>query len=209
MILTLRDPAFVGQPVLAGIPVTSGLVAQWEADALSLSDGDRVASWPDQSGLSRTATNGNSTTQPSFKTNIWGTKPALFFDSARTDRLVYTPISLSSFSVFVVLKPDFTSVGAYNLAPLTWGDAGMNGFWLNGSASAGVGVPHITCRNTAGSETQNKIMSGVSWGSLTKHIGTWTYDGTTVTGRSDGVAATVASGEANYGTNTSQIGFNY
>ena len=50
---------------------------------------------------------------------------------------------------------------------------------------------------------------GGGWLTLTKHLATWTYDGSTVTGRSEGVDRTISAGEASYGNNGGNIGFNY
>ena len=150
--------------------------------------------------------------KPTFRPNQWGTKPAVFFDggAAFPDVLQFTPVALTAFSVFSVLMPDFASVGAYSLALLNWslGSGDLSGFALPGDG-AGFGVPHLTCRNAAGTETQNKKMSGVAWSTLTKHLATWTYDGTTVAGRSDGVARTIVAGDSSYGNPGPYIGYIY
>ena len=45
---------------IAGIPVTSGLIAQWESDTLALNNNDTVSTWADSSGQGRTESQSNS-----------------------------------------------------------------------------------------------------------------------------------------------------
>lgn len=61
----------------------SGLVA-WYAARLEtgLNDGDAVATFTDQSGNGRNATQSTGTKKPLFKTNIINDKPALLFDNS-------------------------------------------------------------------------------------------------------------------------------
>ena len=60
-----------------------GLIMWLAADlGLSLSDGDPVATWPDQSGNSNDATQGAGVAQPTFKTGIQNGQPVVRFDGA-------------------------------------------------------------------------------------------------------------------------------
>src|SRR5437016_3014442 len=142
--LSISDAALLAPhpPAVPGIPA-SGLVAQWEATSIILNDGDPVASWPDLSPSNMTATQATAAQKPIFKANIWGTKPALLFNKNAPTQMSFNPVGVPNFTVFSVVMPDFTGANAYNLAHLTWGN--VAGFCLNGSASAGVGIPHITC----------------------------------------------------------------
>jgi hypothetical protein len=196
----------------AGIP-TGNLMAQWEADSLSLNDGDAVTTWTDQSGNGRNATQATGGSKPLYKVNIFGSKPALLFDGANDvlDFSVTADIS-AAFTAFVVLQPS-TGAGAYNFGPLTWEDpAGgqANGFYLNadGSGTSSAYVPHMTVRH-GNSETQNKKI-GTTALSGSKYLFTWTYDGTTPVGRKNGAAQTLTTSDGGYGGHGGgSIGFAY
>jgi len=83
------------------LTITSGLVARWESDSITgLSDGDAVSTWTDTSGLGRNATQFTTANKPLFKTNIFGTQPAVRFDGSN-DYLSFTPSSIPSFTMFV------------------------------------------------------------------------------------------------------------
>jgi hypothetical protein len=60
----------------------AGLLIWYKADALTgLVDGDPVASWPDSSGNSRTASQATGANQPTYKTNIVNSLPVVRFDA--------------------------------------------------------------------------------------------------------------------------------
>lgn len=54
-----------------------------KADALSLSDNDLVSTWTDSSGLGNNATAAG-VARPTFKANVFGTRPAVRFDGTNT-----------------------------------------------------------------------------------------------------------------------------
>ena len=65
----------------------------------------------------------------------------------------------------------------------------------------------MACR--AGTEVVNKKMNSTSWDGHSKHLIVWTYDGTTVTARADGVAKTVSNYDANFTKSSDQMGYSY
>jgi len=175
------------------------MVARWEADGITgLNDGDSVATWPDQSGSARDATQLTTLLQPIFHTNIFGTAPAVQFTA---HKLLFTAVPLTNFTVFAVCIP--FSDASYSTAMLTWslltgGD--FSGFMLNGQFF------HITTLNAANAETHNfKMNNGLVNG--TKHIAVWTYDGTTVVARDNGASQTTTSVDGGYGNVGGVIGF--
>jgi hypothetical protein len=71
--------AVAGPPPITVLPTDfSGLGPWWKADSLSLNDGDPVSTWLD----SNTSNNATATTtaRPTYKTNIFGSMPALLFN---------------------------------------------------------------------------------------------------------------------------------
>src|SRR5207247_769219 len=118
-------------------------------------------------------------------------------------------LNSGSFTVFVVAKAT-TNASSYSLGMFTWyAAAGAGGFALNsdGGSSSTSKIPHITTFNSGGTETQNKKM-GTSWTVGTPYLGTWTYNGTTVVGRSDGAGQTLTTSDGGYGT-TQRIGVSF
>lgn len=160
MKLTLRDVAFLaGVPAVTG-PPGSGLVARWEADGITgLNDGDPVSSWPDQSGSGKTAT-GSGSTRPLFKTNIFGSKPAVRFDGT-DDELVFTPESLTAWSLFLVWK--VTTRQQYS-GPISWRGSGKAGFVIWDSAdSSGY---DMACMVTDATNAETSLKYGANRHSL-------------------------------------------
>lgn len=197
--LTLSDPAFLASD--DAILPTANLIAQWEADSLVLSNNDPVATWLDQSASARNATQASAAARPLYQTNIFGTAPALFFDGSN-DQLDFTIASVPNFTVFAVMivLSGTTTFGG----PLQWdGAVGPHSFQFNGD-SGGDWSTHLTTINAVGTETNNKKGDALTFG--TKHLITWSYDGTTVLGRNNGVAMTLANGATGYGTTSGRIG---
>lgn len=65
---------------MAAIPVTSGLQLLLDARTITgLSDGDTVSAWSDSSGLGNNAAQSTLANRPLYKTNIYGTNPAVRF----------------------------------------------------------------------------------------------------------------------------------
>lgn len=88
-------------------PSDYGTVSLWlKANALSLNDGDAVATWPDSSGNGNDATQGTAGQRPVYKANILNALPAVRFDGSN-DAL--TGASITSGSLFVVAN---STVGA-------------------------------------------------------------------------------------------------
>ena len=68
---------------MVAIPVTSGLQLLLDARVITgLNDGDAVASWADSSGNSNNASQATAANRPIYKTNIYGTNPAVRQDTA-------------------------------------------------------------------------------------------------------------------------------
>ena len=81
----------------------TGLVAWYKADALSLNDGDAVATWTDSSGNSNDATQGTGSAQPTFKTSIINGKPVVRFDGGDDlSTATESNFDLATYSVFFV-----------------------------------------------------------------------------------------------------------
>jgi hypothetical protein len=81
---------------VADIPTTN-LVLWLKADAItSLSDGDPVETWPDSSGLSHNAGQGNSSQRPLYKTGILNGNPTVRFDGTDDEMIVGSDIISSS-----------------------------------------------------------------------------------------------------------------
>src|SRR5690349_14628207 len=83
----------------------SGLVAWLKADALSLSNGDAVASWTDSSGNSNTPTQSTAANKPTYKTSILNGKAIVRFDGG--DRLAFPTegnFDLTTPTIFVVFQ---------------------------------------------------------------------------------------------------------
>jgi hypothetical protein len=79
-----------------------GLELEFDARDLSLSDGEKVASWPDSSGNERDVAQAEEAKQPLLKTGILGGKPVVRFDGLE-DFLKATGFELAQpNTVFVV-----------------------------------------------------------------------------------------------------------
>lgn len=192
---------------------TSTLVALFEADNLSLSDGASVSSWSDSSGNGHTASQASGTLEPVLKTNVFGTAPAVEFDGTNDYLSIASTVTVPSFTVFAVTcvghRDDSTSFGPYQTPNMLWWHSGIAGFALNGDSTQTYGA-HLTVYNTGGGETQNKKMNSTVWPNRSVHLLVWQYDGTTVTARADGSAKTVASNDGGFGTTPNdQIGWHY
>lgn len=81
----------------------AGLQLWLKADAgAGTNDGDAIASWTDQSGNTKHATQATGTKRPTYKTNIQNGKPVARFDGG--DALVTPSITLGAFTVCVVFS---------------------------------------------------------------------------------------------------------
>ena len=85
----------------------SNLSLWLKADSLSLNDGDPVSTWTDSSGNSNNATQ-TGTNRPLYKTNIFGSMPALLFDGSNDFMSITSSASLrtgaADFTVYMVTK---------------------------------------------------------------------------------------------------------
>lgn len=214
--LDIRDPAFLARAAGAGEPtlsVTTNLIARWEADSImGLSDGDPVTTWPDTSGSSRDLSGGG-VTRPLFKTNIFGTKPAVRFDGS-DDQMSFTLASATNFTVFVAWQ--LKSIQAWTFGPLKWrnGSSGAGFSLVGDSATTSNPKKHLTVWNGGGTEICNQAgpdeslsLPGTPRG---KAIDTWRWNGTTCTMKKNGSSQSTAGGAGGYGIAGGQnVGFPY
>jgi hypothetical protein len=117
-----------------------------------LADGDPVGTWSDLSGNGNDATQATGSKKPTYKTNIFNSKPVVRFDGV-DDFLSFTTSDLPAFTVFLVFKA--TSKAGFG-GPLCLRTATQHGFNLasdEGSASAY--TPHLTLYDGS-AETVNK-----------------------------------------------------
>lgn len=201
-------------PIASSGPPTTNLVSRWEADSLvALAEGDPIGTWADQSGNGHDATQSNASLKPWLRTNDFGSKPSVQFDGSNDILSIAGTISLPAFTVFIVLNAkhwisgsDFT-VQDYNLTNMLWWHSGIHGFALNGTGG-GNQDPHLTTYNTSGTETNSKRMNSGFLGG--KGIFVWTYDGSSIGGRYNGVAKSPSNNDGGFGTsNPDNIGWSY
>ncbi len=69
---------------MASIPVTTGLQLLLDARTITgLSNADSVSAWADQSGQSNNAAQATALDQPTYRTNVFGSNPAVRFGAER------------------------------------------------------------------------------------------------------------------------------
>lgn len=78
------------------------LLVQYKSDSLALNDGDAVSSWSDSSGNGNTAT-GAGSSRPLYKTNIFGSLPAVLFDGVDDKMILTTGVTLSTTDEFTIM----------------------------------------------------------------------------------------------------------
>jgi hypothetical protein len=106
----------------------AGCVLWLKADALSLSDGDPVATWADSSGQNNDATQSGSA-RPTYQTNELNGLPVVRFDGNNDLMLLTSPITSSSpISGFVVYKKRTTGV---IMVPLCGPTASFSPYFIN------------------------------------------------------------------------------
>lgn len=118
-------------PGAGWMPIDLAGLQQWvRADALSLSDGDPVSTWPDDSGNSRDFTQATSGARPTFRTNIVNGLPVVRSDGT-TDRMVSAlPMTnTDDFTLFAVGA--LTNTSTYR-AVYAVGDNAANGYAIMG-----------------------------------------------------------------------------
>lgn len=106
----------------------SGLKFWVQADNLSLSDGDPVATWTDLSGVGNTVT-AASTARPTYKTNIQNSKPIVRFDGSANvmNKASFSGVDgLTGMTIFLVVKEAALTI---NKVYLTKWDYASQGSW--------------------------------------------------------------------------------
>jgi len=191
-------PATVAATSDPTLTITNGLIGWWESAAITgQSDGGTLTNWTDLSGNGRDASGGGATA-PLYKTNIFGSKPAVRFDGVN-DELGFTHTAVTNFTVVVAWQ--LKSIGSWGFGPVRWrpGTSGGPGFELDGDTSSTSNpIKHLVVWNAAGTEIANKKGPDESLSlpgtPRVKAIDTWRWDGTTCTMRLNGAAQTVANG---------------
>lgn len=193
-------PLTMPETVAGGGLPTTGLLVRWDVDSLAgSSNDDPIGTLVDQSGNSRDATQSNSSLKPLYKTNIFGTSPSIYFNAGT--QFDYTPIALPNFTFIgavLASNPD-----AYSNGIMGWGlgSGDQSGFVLTGQNH------HIVTLNSSGTETNNLHMNVPVGG---KTILTWTFDGTTVHGRTNGAEVSpLLTGDAGFPGVRTKVGFAY
>lgn len=141
------------------LPVTAGLIARWEADAITgLNDGDPVPTWTDQSGNGHDAVQAGAN-KPVFKTGIFGSSPAVRFDGVDDYLTITSPTSVTNVTVFIVFSAP--SKGGDFAGPINWRAAGIAGFHFNEArGSSGNFMPGFLKTDSGNSEIASKELSG-------------------------------------------------
>jgi hypothetical protein len=154
----------------------------WKADAITASDNDAVATWPDSSGNARDLTSGTGI----YKANIQNGLPIVRFDGVDDSYVVPDLSALTAGTVFIVVRVDNDPPGA----------AGQTGLWGLGTDSNSTHFPYTdsviydqfgtTARKTTGDPTvslsagfvvYNAISAAADWRSYlnnTLHFSTGT-----------------------------------
>jgi hypothetical protein len=134
-----NDTIPVGQDV-APSPLTTpdqiaGLKAWWKADALALTDGAAVASWPDSSGSGNNLSQATASYQPTFKTGILNGKPAVRFNATVSGSLgpgnVLFPAAGAGFDIGIT-QPDTIFIVATTDASKTYRGSYMSPVGFSG-----------------------------------------------------------------------------
>lgn len=119
----LRNPGFVG--ILSGAasltPTSlSGLVRWYKADSFSLPDGTAIGGvgneWLDQSGSGADLTQTSGPSKPLFKTNIFGSMPAIRFSGGQ--QMDMTLFNSANYTIL--------AVGMANADGMLFGNSGAN-----------------------------------------------------------------------------------
>ncbi|MCC7354553.1 MAG: hypothetical protein IT330_12470, partial [Anaerolineae bacterium] len=114
-----------------------GLKLWLKADALQLSDGNPVASWPDVSGAGHHASQATSNYRPTFKAGILNGKPVVRFNGAASNFMSYDGSWLANtpFTIFLVDANATPGPGRYYLGGSTSAtNANLIVGWRNASA---------------------------------------------------------------------------
>ena len=101
-------------------PIIANSEIEYDARTLSLSDGDPVVTWPDQSGNANNAVTNTPNTRPTFREDRWGSGvPSVEFldtgsspDNDEELRYDATPWELTDLTIFVVAQVIDISEGA-------------------------------------------------------------------------------------------------
>lgn len=158
------------------LPVTSGLIARYAAESLSLSDGAAVATWPDSSGNARDLAQATGSRQPLFRATGIANRPAVEFDGS-DDAMQRTFGTTFPQPCTVVLLCSLPSGGT------TYGDAYP---WIDGSASTGrLWMGHTTTAGRGGFWAGSSFINGDT---LTEgaHVYRALYSGASSTFAGDG-----------------------
>lgn len=160
----------------------AGLQIFYDARQLvGLNDGDAVATWSDLSGNSRDATQGTASKRPLYKTNVYGSDPALLFDGVDdvlgfTNYLpgnTYTMVAVFSGTVIFPVggSANFWFYSSPNM--LAFSHLG----YYNVAVGALTSKTVMVLRSNAGTVTLRKNAVDQTLGSLTAYAQTPSIDG--------------------------------
>ena len=120
----------------ATLPVSSGLVAWWDAAQITgVTNGSALGSWSDSSGNGWTLTQGTTAQKPTYNTNQLAGNPAVTFTKSSSQIMTTSsvPSTSSAHTLFVVYKTPPTIA---NFGPLVYnGNSGSNGYGVLGEGA--------------------------------------------------------------------------
>jgi hypothetical protein len=125
----------------------SGLLAWYTADALSLNDGDEVASWTDSSGNANHAVQSTSARRPIYKSNIVNGQPVVRFSYTNNSFMSFTSRLTTVQTIFVVTKHNGVGAADY---PFMFGDPSSYDFHGESGAKMFSAYAHSFVRDGAG-----------------------------------------------------------
>tara|TARA_Y100001937_G_scaffold61180_1_gene83703 strand:- start:100069 stop:101007 length:939 start_codon:yes stop_codon:yes gene_type:complete len=172
--LLLANTGDANESFTATSPNTYSSLALWfKADALSLTDGSAVSTWPDSSGLGNDATAPTAAEEPVFRQSSLNGMPAIQFDGV-DDTLISSDVDFETYTFIVVSRFSRPYGGAqYRMDPITKMSGGRSTalyfeWWSDG-------LSYITSRNSLDGSAEFFIRTRVNkdeW-----YLKAATYDG--------------------------------
>lgn len=163
----------------------AGLQLWLKADSLALNDGDRIATWADQSGMGNNAT-ASSGDQPTYKTSVINSKPVARFAVSGTEgmhgSIVLTSTTCTAFAVCTITSSSQNYariLSLSNTTSLDYNSAARAAAILRIGTNATVGAYRNNAENSKGTISYGTFFVVVS-----------VYDGTNNTVYINGTAQT-------------------
>mgnify|MGYP006275169551 FL=1 len=200
----IANPSLTEQSATEVPEEQPGLEAWYGAKEFSLTDGDPISTWADQSGNGNDATQGTSGDQPTYKENFNGSQPCVEFSAiSDTDHLIlpqgFMPSSPSGATLYVVLTCEYTS------APSGNGHA----VYYNGDGSGTQADSHLPWKDGTvyegwGRTTRNLTYSASGASIDTPHVYTITSGSTYEAYHNNTSTATDSSGSVAFDSNITE-----